>query len=73
VNQETAVAWHAEVDRDLCLGTGACVYAVPRVFGMGDDGVARVVGAVDEDEELVRDVVAECPTAALRLVRRQGA
>jgi ferredoxin len=51
------------------MGTGACVYAIPRVFGMGDDGVAKVVGVVDSGDELVRDVVAECPTAALRLVR----
>jgi ferredoxin len=57
-----------EVDRDRCMGTGSCVYAVPRVFGMGDDGVATVIGEMDGDSELVRDVVAECPTAALRLL-----
>jgi ferredoxin len=57
------------VDRDRCMGTGACVYALPRVFGLGDDGVAEVVGVVDSGDQLVRDVVAECPTAALRLVR----
>jgi ferredoxin len=39
------------------------------VFGLGDDGVARVVGMLDSEDQLVRDVVAECPTAALRLVR----
>jgi ferredoxin len=45
------------------------VYEIPWVFAMGDDRVAKVVGVVDKDEDLVRDVVAECPTAALRLVR----
>jgi ferredoxin len=60
---------NVEVDRDRCMGTGACVYALPRVFGLGDDGVARVVGMLDSEDQLVRDVVAECPTAALRLVR----
>jgi ferredoxin len=69
VKKETTEAWRVEVDRDRCMGTGACVYAIPRVFAMGDDGVAKVVGAVDSGDELVRDVVAECPTAALRLVR----
>ena len=57
-----------EVDRDRCMGTGACVYALPGVFGLGDDGVAEVVGVADSGDQLVRDVVAECPTAALRLV-----
>jgi ferredoxin len=51
------------------MGSGACVYALSRVFGMGDDGVAEVIGEVDENDQLVKDVVAECPTAALRLVR----
>jgi ferredoxin len=67
-----ARTWRVEVDRDRCMGTGACVYAIPRVFAMGDDGKAKVIGEADEDgehDELVEDVVAECPTAALRLVR----
>jgi ferredoxin len=58
-----------EVDRDRCAGTGSCVYALPGVFALGDDGVAKVVGVVDTEEQLAREVVAECPTAALRLVR----
>lgn len=68
MTKETAGAWRAEVDRDRCMGTGGCVYAMPRVFAMGDDGTAKVIGEVDSGDELVRDVVAECPTAALRLV-----
>jgi ferredoxin len=60
---------NVEVDRGRCMGSGACVYALSRVFGMGDDGVAEVIGEVDENDQLVKDVVAECPTAALRLVR----
>lgn len=51
------------------MGTGACAYAIPTVFTVGEDGKAKAVGAVREgDEEAVREVVAECPTAALRLV-----
>ncbi len=36
---------------------------------MGDDRVARSSVWVDEDGDLVRDVVAECPTAGRRPVR----
>ena len=60
--------WHVEVDRMRCMGTGACAYALPGLFAVGDDGKARVTGTVNEDDEAVTDVVAECPTAALRLV-----
>jgi ferredoxin len=61
--------WRIEVDRDRCMATYGCVHALPRLFAIGDDGTARVTGPVDGDDHLVQDVVAECPTAALRLVR----
>ena len=60
--------WHVEVDRDRCMGTGACAFALPGLFAVGNDGKARVIGTVDEDDEAIADVVGECPTAALRLV-----
>ena len=64
-----SAAWRVEVNRDRCMGTGACVHAKPGVFTLGEDGIAEVTGVVDGDDELLRDVVDECPTAALRLVR----
>jgi ferredoxin len=60
--------WNVDVDRDRCMGTGACAFALPGLFTVGDDGKARVIGTVDEDGKAVADVVGECPTAALRLV-----
>jgi ferredoxin len=62
-------AWHVEVDRGRCMGTEACVHARSDVFALGDDGIAQVTGPVDGNDDDLRDVVAECPTAALRLVR----
>jgi ferredoxin len=61
--------WRVEVDRDRCMGSGGCVYAMSEVFAMGEDGVAKVIGPVNVGDEFVSDVVAECPTAALRLLR----
>ena len=60
--------WRVEVDRMRCLGSGACAYALPGLFIVGDDGKAKVIAAVEEDDKAVAEVVAECPTAALRLV-----
>jgi ferredoxin len=67
--KETATTWRVEVDRDRCMGTGACVHAKPEVFAIGDDGTAGVIGPADSGDESLQDVVDECPTAALRLVR----
>jgi ferredoxin len=50
------------------MGTGACAFALPGLFTVGDDGKARVIRTADEDDKAVADVVGECPTAALRLV-----
>jgi ferredoxin len=61
--------WRVEVDRSRCMATQACVHAMPGVFALGDDGLAQVIGPADGDGELLQDVVAECPTTALRLVR----
>lgn len=63
-----AQPWRVEVDRERCMGTGACVHAKPEVFEIGADGTAAVIGLVDGTDELLQDVVAECPTAALRLL-----
>jgi ferredoxin len=54
-------------DRDVCIGSGLCVYADEAVFDQDDDGV--VVLLVDEpvDSEPVRRAVTTCPSGALRL------
>jgi ferredoxin len=62
------MAWRVEVDRDTCMGTGACEYTAPEVFEVGDDSVAKVIGPVDGEDKQVRDAVAECPVAALKLL-----
>jgi ferredoxin len=60
---------HIEVDQHRCMATLGCVYALPQLFEIGEDGKAHVIGAVDGDDPLVSQIVAECPTAALQLVR----
>ena len=62
-----AAGARVEVDSRLCMGTGACAFARPDVFDLGDEGVAVVIGPVDGNDLNLRDVVAECPTGALSL------
>lgn len=62
-----------ELDEQRCVAAGQCVVVAPTVFDQReDDGVALVLdeappaGLLDQ----VREAVAVCPAAALRLVER---
>lgn len=61
--------WRIEVDRERCMGTAGCVHTLPRVFQLGEDGLAYVAGSANDAVQLLEQVVGECPTAALRLTR----
>ncbi|GAA3641589.1 ferredoxin [Asaccharospora irregularis] len=57
----------AFVDKDICIGCGACTGICPEVFDMDDDGLA-----VAKSEELTADVVDSaieaqegCPVCAI--------
>ncbi len=55
------------VNKDNCIGCGACTGICPEVFEIGDDGLAEVF--VDEiSEELKEDAIDAmegCPTLAI--------
>jgi ferredoxin len=59
-----------EVDRERCVGSGACEALAPDVFEVDDDGVLVVHRPQPSDDELgdVEDAVQACPTRALSLV-----
>ena len=58
-----------EVDRERCVGSGACEARAPDVFEVDDDGVLVVHRSEPADDELsdVQDAVQACPTRALSL------
>lgn len=54
------------IDKDLCIGCGACTGTAADVFAFGDDGKAEVVGEVtDENASAVEDAAAGCPVQAI--------
>ncbi|TLS44340.1 ferredoxin [Streptomyces montanus] len=62
-----------ELDEPKCVAAGQCVMAAPDVFDQRDeDGVAVVLEEHPVAELLdgVREAVAVCPAAAIRLAER---
>lgn len=56
-----------KVNKDACIGCGACVSICPTVFNFNDDGFAEAITEVinTEDEEKVEESIDGCPTEAI--------
>jgi len=57
----------AQVDPEMCVGTGMCEATAPELFEVGDDGVSHVLRD-DVPDHLVneaREAAENCPTRAL--------
>ncbi|MGW1208433.1 ferredoxin [Streptomyces sp. NPDC002499] len=61
-----------ELEADKCVASGQCVVAAMDVFDQDDDGIAILLEDTPGPELLddVREAVAVCPAAAIRLVER---
>ena len=60
-----------EIDREVCMGSGNCVYEAPGVFDLDDDSVAFVLDPTASPEDKVLAAAQKCPTHAIT-VRRDG-
>ncbi|MBK3627612.1 ferredoxin [Streptomyces asoensis] len=61
-----------ELEADKCVASGQCVVAAGQVFDQDDDGIAVLLADRPAPEHLddVREAVAVCPAAAIRLLER---
>jgi ferredoxin len=57
------------VDRDKCVGSGACVLAAPRAFTQDEDGIVELIAADVEpgEEQALRDAIDACPAAVIEI------
>jgi ferredoxin len=67
VSAEPARHLQIVIDRELCMGSGNCVYWAGAVFDVGDDMVAHVVGDPDEHRDRVLVAAEHCPTHAISI------
>ncbi|WP_437681933.1 ferredoxin [Sorangium sp. So ce131] len=66
---ETSSKLKVVVEYEKCCGAGQCVMVAPKVFDQREDGIVIVLDAEPPKEEhaAVREAVAVCPGAALRV------
>lgn len=54
-----------EINRDLCMGSGQCIFYAPLTFDQDDTTIAIVADADGDSAADIRTAVQTCPTRAL--------
>lgn len=57
-----------KVDKDTCIGCGACINTCEEVFDYDDDGLAKVISNSITDESIIdsaTDAMNACPVGAI--------
>lgn len=57
--------------KDLCIGTGNCVFWAPEVFELTDAGIANIINAEGLPEDKIIHAARQCPIRAIA-VHRDG-
>lgn len=60
----------AKVNKDICIGCGACQVIADKVFELGDDGYAttKVENVDEESKGDVIDASEGCPVGAIEII-----
>ena len=58
-----------KVNKDACIGCGACASICPDVFKLNDEGLSEAVKeeVKEEEQDEVRDAADSCPTGAIEI------
>ena len=56
-----------KVNKDQCIGCGACAALASNVFEIDDTGLSSVIvdEVAEEDKESAKDAIDSCPTSAI--------
>jgi len=67
------VGYTAKVDREACIGAGACVSDSPKAFAFDEHNIAVVLpGAADLSDDRLLLVARACPACAVLLFDDDG-
>ncbi len=53
------------VNRDTCMGCGACEALYPEVFQIDDEGLSTVINNENIDQEKLTEAIESCPVSAI--------
>ncbi|NTW15752.1 MAG: ferredoxin [Candidatus Moranbacteria bacterium] len=54
------------VNRDLCIGCGACTATAPNTFGLDGEGKSTILASADSDpKEAIENAKNGCPVGAI--------
>ncbi|MCK4554106.1 ferredoxin [Candidatus Parcubacteria bacterium] len=53
------------IDKDLCIGCGACSAVCPKAFKMSGDNKAEIIS--QEDSSCVKNAAESCPVQAIKV------
>jgi ferredoxin len=56
-----------KVDKEKCVGCGACASVAASTFKIGDDGKSEVLNPAGDDEATIKQAVDACPVQAITL------
>ena len=61
------------LNRDACIGCGACAALCEDIFEIDNEGLSKVIKeeVKDEEVELTRDAIESCPTGAISLEEKE--
>ena len=60
------------VNKEACIGCGACVAIDPEHFDFDDDGLSDVISNKNIDTEDVKNALSSCPTNAISYVEKEN-
>ena len=55
------------VDREACIGDGACCNDAPGTFEMDDDDIAVLKDPVGDSRDTILEAAENCPTDAIKV------
>ena len=54
-----------KVDKGKCIGCGLCTSIAEKTFKLDDEGKAKILSQIGDEEEKVQEAIDACPVGAI--------
>jgi len=55
------------VDKDKCIGCGACTAVAPKSFKLSEDGKVEAIIPPGDEEVVIKNAAESCPVEAIKI------